>query len=153
MISRAGCRGARARPCGAAAALVRGGLVLLGVVIVELKKEYRFEAAHHLPRVPPGHKCARIHGHSYRIELHVRGRVDPETGWLVDFGVLDEIFAAEVYQRLDHRNLNEVPGLENSTCEILAAFVWNAVRPQVPQLSAVTVWETIDASCTYRGED
>src|SRR3954451_20871954 len=94
-------------------------------MIVELKKEYRFEAAHHLPRVPPGHKCARIHGHSYRIELHVRGRVDPETGWLVDFGVLDDIFAAEVYRKLDHRNLNDVPGLENSTCEILAAFVWN----------------------------
>jgi 6-pyruvoyltetrahydropterin/6-carboxytetrahydropterin synthase len=128
-------------------------LVLFGVVIVELKKEYRFEAAHHLPRVPPGHKCARIHGHSYRIELHVRGRVDPETGWLVDFGVLDDIFAAEVYRKLDHRNLNDVPGLENSTCEILAAFVWNAVRSQVPQLSAVTVWETSDASCTYRGED
>ena len=121
-------------------------------MIVELSKEYRFEAAHHLPRVPPGHKCARLHGHSYRVELHVRGAVDPQTGWLVDFGVLDDVFAAEVFRRLDHRNLNEVPGLENSTCEILAAFVWNAIRPAVPQLSAVTVWETVDASCTYRGE-
>lgn len=122
-------------------------------MIVELKKEYRFEAAHHLPRVPAGHKCARVHGHSYRVELHVRGQVDPQTGWLVDFGVLDEVFAAEVYRRLDHRNLNEVPGLENSTCELLAAFVWRAVRPQVPQLSAVTIRETADASCTYRGEE
>jgi 6-pyruvoyltetrahydropterin/6-carboxytetrahydropterin synthase len=121
-------------------------------VIVELKKEYRFEAAHHLPRVPAGHKCSRVHGHSYRVELHVQGRVDAESGWLVDFGVLDDVFAAEVYRLLDHRNLNEVPGLENSTCEILCAFIWNAVRPQVPQLSAVTVWETADASCTYRGE-
>jgi 6-pyruvoyltetrahydropterin/6-carboxytetrahydropterin synthase len=122
-------------------------------VIVELRKEYRFEAAHHLPRVPAGHKCARLHGHSYRVELHVRGAVDPATGWLVDFGVLDDIFAEQIHSRLDHRNLNDIPGLENSTCEILAAFVWSALKATVPQLSAVTVWETADASCTYRGED
>src|SRR5687767_9531880 len=86
-------------------------------VIVELKKEYRFEAAHHLPRVPEGHKCRRVHGHSYKIELHVRGPVDPQSGWLIDFGVLDEIFEAEIFRKVDHRNLNDVPGLENSTCE------------------------------------
>ncbi len=119
-------------------------------MIVELKKEYRFEAAHHLPRVPAGHKCARLHGHSYRVELHAAGAVDPETGWLVDFAVLDDAWA-ELFRRLDHRNLNEVPGLENSTCENLAAFIWNAVLPRIPALAAVTVWETADACCTYRG--
>jgi 6-pyruvoyltetrahydropterin/6-carboxytetrahydropterin synthase len=121
-------------------------------VIVELKKEYRFEAAHRLPCVPPGHKCARLHGHSYRIELHVRGRVDPSTGWLVDFAVLDEAWLT-LHHRLDHRTLNDVEGLENSTCEVLAGYVWREVKPRVPQLSGVTVWETTDASCTYRGED
>ena len=121
-------------------------------MIVELKREYRFEAAHHLPRVPEGHKCRRVHGHSYKIELYVRGPVDPQTGWLIDFGVLDEVFEAEIFRKLDHRNLNDVPGLENSTCENLAAFVWQALRPRIPQLSAVTVWETTDACCTYRGE-
>jgi 6-pyruvoyltetrahydropterin/6-carboxytetrahydropterin synthase len=120
-------------------------------VIVELKKEYRFEAAHVLPRVPPGHKCARVHGHSYRIVLHVRGKVDPQSGWLIDFGVIDEAWS-EIYNRLDHRNLADVPGLENSTCENLAGYIWEAVRRHVPQLSAVTVWETADACCTYRGE-
>lgn len=120
-------------------------------MIVELKREYRFEAAHRLPRVPPGHKCSRLHGHSYRIELHVSGSVDPETGWLVDFGVLDELWM-ELHLRLDHRNLNDVPGLENSTCEVLSAYIWNALRAKLPLLSAVTVWETPDASCTYRGQ-
>jgi len=120
-------------------------------VIVELKKEYRFEAAHHLPRVPQGHKCARVHGHSYRVELHARGPVDPQTGWLVDFAVLDDSWAT-LHSRFDHHNLNDVPGLENSTCENLAAYIWQMLRPRVPQLSAVTVWETADASCTYRGE-
>ncbi len=119
---------------------------------VELKKEFRFEAAHSLPRVPPGHKCSRVHGHSYRIELHAAGPVDPHSGWLIDYAVLDDAWI-ELHNLLDHRLLNDVPGLENSTCENLAAFVWKRLRPQVPQLSAVTVWETSDASCTYRGED
>jgi 6-pyruvoyltetrahydropterin/6-carboxytetrahydropterin synthase len=118
---------------------------------VELKKEYRFEAAHFLPRVPPGHKCARMHGHSYRVELEVRGPVDPATGWLIDFAVMDDAWI-DIFQRVDHRTLNEVPGLENSTCENLAAYIWNDLKKAVPQLSAVAVWETADACCVYRGD-
>lgn len=117
---------------------------------VELRKEYRFEAAHFLPRVPPGHKCARMHGHSYRIELQVTGPVNPETGWLIDFAVIDDAWQ-EVFLALDHRTLNEVAGLENSTCENLAAYIWGVIRRSVPGLSAVTVWETTDSCCTFRG--
>jgi 6-pyruvoyltetrahydropterin/6-carboxytetrahydropterin synthase len=119
-------------------------------MIVELMKEYRFEAAHRLPRVPDGHKCARVHGHSYKVELLLTGPVDPETGWLVDFGVIDDSWAA-LHARLDHRYLNDVPGLDNSTCENLAAFIWRELGAGVPRLSAVTVWETTDSRCTYRG--
>jgi 6-pyruvoyltetrahydropterin/6-carboxytetrahydropterin synthase len=118
---------------------------------VELRKEYRFEAAHYLPRVPPGHKCARMHGHSYRVELEVRGPVDPATGWLIDFAAIDDAWGP-LFARLDHRTLNEVPGLDNSTCENLAAYVWQEVKRSVPQLSAVRIWETADACCIYRGE-
>ena len=117
---------------------------------VELTKEYRFEAAHSLPRVPPGHKCSRIHGHSYKVELAVEGPVDPATGWLIDFGVIDDAWA-DLHARFDHHNLNEVPGLENSTCENIAVYVFRAVRKTVPQLSAVTIWETGDSKCSYRG--
>ena len=120
------------------------------MVNVEITKEYRFEAAHSLPRVPAGHKCARVHGHSYKVELAVSGAIDAKTGWLVDFGVIDEAWDV-IFARFDHRNLNEVPGLENSTCENIAVYVWRAVRQAVPQLSAVTVWETADSRCTYRG--
>ena len=118
---------------------------------VELTKEYRFEAAHLLPCVPQGHKCSRMHGHSYKVEISARGPVDPATGWLIDFGVIDDAWVP-LFDRFDHHTLNEVPGLENSTCENLAAFMWTALRPRIPQLSAVTIWETSDASCTYRGE-
>lgn len=119
-------------------------------MIVELMKEYRFEAAHRLPRVPAGHKCANVHGHSYKVELHVTGPVDPATGWLIDFGVMDERWGA-LFERLDHRYLNDVPGLENSTCENVAVFVWNHMKAAIDGLSAVTVWETHDSRCTYRG--
>jgi 6-pyruvoyltetrahydropterin/6-carboxytetrahydropterin synthase len=119
-------------------------------VIVELTKEYRFEAAHRLPNVPAGHKCARVHGHSYKVEIEVRGPVDARTGWLIDFGVIDDAWS-ELFARFDHHNLNEVPGLENSTCENIAAYVWNALKPRIPPLSAVAIWETSDSRCTYRG--
>lgn len=117
---------------------------------VELRKEYRFEAAHFLPRVPPGHKCARMHGHSYRVELMLAGPVDPTTGWLIDFGDIDVLWEP-IFRLFDHHVLNEVPGLENSTCENLAVYVFQALRPRLKELQAVTVWETSDGSCTYRG--
>jgi len=120
-------------------------------VIVELTKEYTFEAAHRLPNVPAGHKCARVHGHSYRVEIEVRGPVDPRTGWLIDFGVMDDAWS-ELHARFDHRNLNDVPGLENSTCENIAVYVWEALKPRISALSAVVVSETGDSKCTYRGE-
>ncbi len=118
---------------------------------VELIKEYRFEAAHRLPHVPAGHKCARLHGHSFRLELEVHGPVDEHTGWFIDFGVLDELVMPLVAQ-LDHHCLNEITGLENPTSENLARFVWQRVKPALPSLVAVIVWETSDARCVYRGE-
>ena len=120
-------------------------------MIVELTKEYRFEAAHRLPNVPGNHKCSRLHGHSYKVEVHIRGPVDPATGWLLDFGVIDDAWA-ELYARFDHQNLNDVPGLENSTCENIAVYVFRALQPQIAPLSGVTVWETYDSKCLYRGE-
>jgi 6-pyruvoyltetrahydropterin/6-carboxytetrahydropterin synthase len=118
---------------------------------VELIREYRFEAAHRLPHVPPGHKCARLHGHSFKIELSVRGPVDERTGWFIDYGVLDEKMRP-ILDRLDHYYLNEVPGLENPTSELLARWLWQALAPGLPSLAAVIVHETCDARCIYRGQ-
>lgn len=117
---------------------------------VELIKEFRFEAAHRLPRVPEGHKCARLHGHSFRFEIHVRGPIDPETGWLMDYGDISKI-VKPVRNELDHRYLNEIPGLENPTSEVLAAWIWARVKPNLPALSAVVVEETCTARCIFRG--
>lgn len=118
---------------------------------VRLVREYRFEAAHRLPHVPDGHKCQRLHGHSFKVDLAVAGPVNDETGWFIDFGDLDEIWAP-LYDALDHRYLNEVPGLENPTSEVLARWLWERIRSELPELVRVTVYETCDARCEYEGE-
>jgi 6-pyruvoyltetrahydropterin/6-carboxytetrahydropterin synthase len=119
--------------------------------MMEIFREFTFEAAHQLPRVPEGHKCARLHGHSYRVEIHVRGEVGPNTGWVMDFGDLRTAFQP-LHEQLDHRYLNEVPGLENPTSELLARWIWDRLAEQLP-LSAVQVRETCTSGCIYRGED
>ena len=115
---------------------------------VRLVHEFRFEAAHRLPHVPEGHKCARLHGHSFRVELAIEGPVNPETGWFMDFGELYDLWAP-LHEVLDHHYLNEVPGLENPTSENLAAWIWNRLRPTLPELSSITVRETCTSGCTY----
>lgn len=117
---------------------------------MEIFREFTFEAAHRLPQVPEGHKCARLHGHSYRLEVHVRGEVDPTAGWVMDFA---DIKAAvkPVIEQLDHYYLNEVPGLENPTSENLARWAWERLADTLP-LSAIVVRETCTSGCVYRGE-
>jgi 6-pyruvoyltetrahydropterin/6-carboxytetrahydropterin synthase len=118
---------------------------------VELTKEFHFEAAHRLPRVPPEHKCHRLHGHSYRLEITVVGEVDPSTGWLVDYADIGTALEPILRNELDHRTLNDVPGLENATSEVLCGWLWQRLAPRLPGLAAITVHETCTARCTYRG--
>jgi 6-pyruvoyltetrahydropterin/6-carboxytetrahydropterin synthase len=119
---------------------------------MELFKEFTFEAAHRLPNVPDGHKCGRLHGHSFTVVLHVEGDVDPETGWVMDFGDIKAAFKP-LYDRLDHYYLNEIEGLENPTSEVLARWIWVRLKPDLPPLSKVVVRETCTSGCVYRGED
>jgi 6-pyruvoyltetrahydropterin/6-carboxytetrahydropterin synthase len=116
---------------------------------MEIFREFTFEAAHRLPNVPEGHKCARLHGHSFRVEVHVAGEVDPATGWVMDFADVKRAFTP-LYDQLDHRYLNDVPGLENPTSEILAQWIWQRLSDVLP-LSAIVVRETCTSGCIYRG--
>lgn len=118
---------------------------------VRLIKELRFEAAHRLPNVPAGHKCARLHGHSFKVELAVRGPVDPHSGWFIDYGDIDRLWQP-IYEKLDHHYINEVEGLENPTSENLARWLWQRIKPGLPELERVIVHETCDARCEYEGD-
>lgn len=117
---------------------------------IELYKEFTLEAAHRLPNVPPGHKCARLHGHSFRIEIRVRGPIDPDLGWVMDFADIKSAFKP-LYDQLDHHYLNDIPGLENPTSEVLAVWIWDRLHPSLPLLSTVVVRETCTSGCEYRG--
>ena len=112
---------------------------------------FQIEAAHWLPNVPDGHKCARMHGHSFRIEVHVSGPVGQESGWVMDFSDLKKAFQP-LFEQLDHHCLNEISGLENPTSENLAKWIWQGLQAALPQLSKVIVQETCNAGCIYTGK-
>jgi 6-pyruvoyltetrahydropterin/6-carboxytetrahydropterin synthase len=113
-------------------------------------RAFTIEAAHRLPNVPQGHKCSRLHGHSFRIELQLSGDVDAHSGWVIDFADVKAAFQP-TYDRLDHHYLNEIPGLENPTSENLARWIWDQLKTDLPLLSKVTVHETCTSGCVYDG--
>ncbi|MCR6664402.1 MAG: 6-carboxytetrahydropterin synthase QueD [Luteimonas sp.] len=117
---------------------------------MDIFKVFTLEAAHRLPNVPPGHKCARLHGHSFRVEIHVSGEPGEDTGWVMDFADIKAAFKP-LYEQLDHHYLNDIPGLDNPTSERLAAWIWDRLKPALPLLSAIVVHETCTSGCRYAG--
>ncbi len=117
---------------------------------VEIFKTFTIEAAHRLPNVPEGHKCARLHGHSFGIEIRACGPLQPGLDWVIDFADIKAAFRP-LHDQLDHRYLNEIHGLENPTSERLAVWIWERLKPALPKLSAVVVRETCTSGCEYRG--
>ena len=113
-------------------------------------KEFSFEAAHYLPNVPEGHKCGRLHGHSFRVTVFADGPIQQPTGWVMDFADIKMAFKP-ILDRLDHYYLNEIPGLENPTSEQLAIWIWNELKPKLPELVRIRVCETCTSGCEYTG--
>ena len=118
---------------------------------MEIYKDFRFEAAHRLPNVPEGHKCARLHGHSYLVRVTIAGEMDPATGWIIDFDNIESAFSPILVQ-LDHHYLNEIPGLENPTSEHLARWIWGQLKAILPELIEIEIRETCDTGCRFKGD-
>lgn len=121
------------------------------VKVMEIFKLFHIEAAHRLPNLPASHKCSRLHGHSFRVKIYISGDPQPGTGWIMDFAELKRAFAP-VFEALDHRYLNDIPGLENPTSENLACWIWQRLKPALPSLSKVIIAETCTSGCVYRGD-
>lgn len=119
---------------------------------MDIFKRFTFEAAHRLPNLPAEHKCTRLHGHSFTVELHLSGPLATPQGWVMDFADVKEAFAP-TFARLDHHYLNEIEGLENPTSEVIARWIWREVKPKLPVLSKVVLFETCTAGCVYGGEE
>jgi len=118
---------------------------------VRLSRDFTFEAAHVLPNAPEGHKCRRLHGHSFRAKVVVEGEVDPQTGWFLDYGAIQAL-VEPLRAKLDHNYLNEIPGLENPTSEQLARWIWERLKPGLPSLERVVIRETCESRCEYEGK-
>jgi len=118
--------------------------------VMQVFRDFSFDSAHHLPKSPEGHKCRRLHGHTYHVTVAVGGPVDPERGWILDFADVEAAFAP-IHDALDHRLLNDVEGLENPTSEHLAAWIWERLTPRLPGLAEIVVKETCTSGCRYAG--
>ena len=118
---------------------------------MEIAKDFSFEAAHLLPNLPESHKCRRLHGHSFRVEVHVSGELDAERNWVCDYADITEVVAPIIDGVLDHRYLNEIEGLENPTSEGIAVWLWERIKPELPGLSRIIVHETCTARAIYSG--
>jgi 6-pyruvoyltetrahydropterin/6-carboxytetrahydropterin synthase len=117
---------------------------------MEIFREFTFEAAHRLPNLPADHKCSRLHGHSFRVTVHIEGPLMEREGWVMDFADLKRVFQP-IYDQLDHYYLNDIAGLENPTSEVLAMWIWERLKPALPALSEIGVRETCTSGCRYRG--
>lgn len=118
---------------------------------MEIFREFTFDAAHRLDHLPEGHKCARVHGHTYRLTVFVNGALDPDLGWIVDFAEVKRL-TNEVIDTLDHHFLNEVEGLEQPTTELICVWIWDRLKPKLPGLCRLKLWENQNSGCTYAGE-
>ena len=118
---------------------------------IELRKTVQFEAAPLLPRLPKSHKCRRLHGHSFKVDIVVSGDCDPKLGWLMDYADITAAFKP-IWRKLDHRYLNEIPGLDNPTSEGIAEWIWKRLKTKLPLLTEIVVAETCTAQAVYRGE-
>lgn len=113
-------------------------------------KKFTFDSAHSLPNVPDGHKCKEIHGHTYKLTVFIEGELDKELGWVMDFKDLKDV-VKPVINSIDHKYLNEIPGLENPTCEIIAEWIWNKIKPGIPLLKKIQLDETPTSGAVYEG--
>jgi len=119
---------------------------------MEIFKIFKFDAAHLLPNVGKGHKCSQLHGHSFRVEIHIQGPVGQPSGWVMDFADIAHAFQP-LYDQLDHKYLNDIDGLDNPTSENIAKWIWKNLHSRLPQLSKIVVQESPESGCIYRGAE
>ncbi len=113
-------------------------------------KQFTFDSAHFLPHVPDGHKCKEIHGHTYRLTVFLEGEPDPQLGWVMDFAEISKVIDP-IVKEIDHKFLNNIEGLENPTCELMAVWLWKKIKPQVPLLKKIELNETPTSGTIYEG--
>ena len=118
---------------------------------MEIFKQFSFDSAHYLPNVPPDHKCKEIHGHTYRLLVYLEGEIEAHLGWVIDFNEVKRVIDP-IIKRIDHHLLNDIQGLENPTCEKIAIWLWNEIKPGLPMLTRIELHETPTSGAVYQGK-
>ncbi len=118
---------------------------------MKIFKHFDFDSAHYLPNVPDGHKCKGVHGHTYRMTIFFEGDLDEELGWVLDFADIKKT-VNPIIKIIDHKLLNDIEGLENPTCELIAVWLWNKIMPEIPFLSRIELYETLTSGVVYEGK-
>lgn len=113
-------------------------------------RQFTFDSAHFLPNVPPEHKCRGMHGHTYKLTIFMTGEPDEHLGWVMDFAVVKKIMEP-ILEQVDHKLLNDIKGLENPTCELLAKWLWDKVKLEIPILSKLELYETPKSGVIMEG--
>ncbi len=118
--------------------------------MMEIFKKFTFDSAHYLPNVPDGHKCKNMHGHTYRLTAYFSGPLDSDLAWVKDFADIKAV-VKPIVDLLDHQVLNDIDGLENPTCEVIAIWLWDRIKPKLPNLSKIELYETVSSGVVYTG--
>jgi len=121
------------------------------IMVMIIFKKFTFDSAHFLPHVPHTHKCRETHGHTYLLTVYIEGGLVNHLEWVMDFADLKKVIEP-VIDSVDHKLLNNIPGLENPTCEILAVWLWKQIKPHIPQLKKIELNETPTSGAIYEGE-
>ncbi|MBK7360274.1 MAG: 6-carboxytetrahydropterin synthase QueD [Saprospiraceae bacterium] len=117
---------------------------------MQIFRKFTFDSAHFLPNVPEGHKCKNIHGHTYHLTVFIDDRLDPHLNWVMDFAAINKAIDP-ILKSIDHKLMNDIPGLENPTCEQIAIWLWDQIKPQIPQLIKIELNETPTSGVIYTG--
>ncbi len=117
---------------------------------MQIFRKFSFDSAHFLPNVPEGHKCRNIHGHTYKMIVFIEDDLDPKLNWVMDFAAINQAIDP-IIKSIDHKLMNDIPGLENPTCEQIAIWLWNQIKEKIPQLVKIELNETPTSGVIYAG--
>ena len=119
-------------------------------LVMLIFKKFTFDSAHSLPNVPDGHKCKAVHGHTYQMTLFMEGDLVPDLDWVMDFAEVKAV-VEPIVKVVDHKYLNDIQGLENPTCEKIAIWLWDHIKPDLPALTKIELNETPTSGVVYEG--
>ena len=111
-------------------------------------KNFNIESARSLPNVPKTHPCYNVHGHSFKIKISVKQKIDKTTGFVIDF----QDGSQPIIEILDHKYLNDIEDLNNPTSENMCIWIWKKLKPSLPNIYEIEIKETDSTGCIYKGE-